>query len=442
MHQFPAIATGHALLTFSLGVIWALSGQRVERVIYVAAYITGAEVLWRMTEANVYWEFGKYSVVAILLLSILRQRWSGPSPGPLAYFIFLLPSSLLTWFGLPLGEAREQVSFNLSGPLALMIGAWFFSQASLRREQFHSLLLSLMAPVVGIGAIALSSTITLPRPFFGLSSNILTSGGFGPNQVSAALGLGALGAFLFILLDTKASRGAKALLFMLMIILLTQSALTFSRGGVYLALASGLVATFFLAQDRAHRRTILVLGLLLVALLNYFLLPLLDNLTQGQFLLRFTDLDPTGRDQIAIADLLIWREHFWFGVGPGLSNPLHQILFRSSAAHTEYTRALSEHGIMGLLSLLIFFAIGIRAFFRSKPNRDRAIVASLLIWTLFYLTGNAMRLVAPAFLYGLALSPSFRENRQKTALNRHITARRSAFPYRKTDQTAFLVDDP
>nr|HMN63236.1 hypothetical protein [Anaerolinea sp.] len=76
MRSLPALATLHAWLTFAVGVWIALTMRDLRKVIPVAAYITGAEVLWRMTDANVFWEFGKYATIAILGLAFLRNwRW-------------------------------------------------------------------------------------------------------------------------------------------------------------------------------------------------------------------------------------------------------------------------------------------------------------------------------------------------------------------------------
>ena len=65
----PLVATIHALLSLAVGLAWALSGRRVWRVAYAAAYIAGAEVLWRMVGAHIFWEFGKYTVALCCLVA-------------------------------------------------------------------------------------------------------------------------------------------------------------------------------------------------------------------------------------------------------------------------------------------------------------------------------------------------------------------------------------
>src|SRR5204862_2659685 len=95
--QFPLVATAHALLTLGVAVIWALVDRRCAAVAYSGAYIMGAEVLWRLTSARVFWEFGKYAVVLLVGLALLRHP-----PGwrrtrlPLLYLLLLLPAGVLT----------------------------------------------------------------------------------------------------------------------------------------------------------------------------------------------------------------------------------------------------------------------------------------------------------------------------------------------------------
>jgi O-antigen ligase len=79
---------------------------------------------------------------------------------------------------------------------------------------------------------------------------------------------------------------------------------------------------------------------------------------------------------------------------------------REGAAHTEYTRMLAEHGMFGLLAMLVLFAIAIRTFQRARALEARAFVGALFVWSALFMLINAMRLVAPAFVAGLACAIS------------------------------------
>ena len=95
--------------------------------------------------------------------------------------------------------ARDQLSFNLAGPFALAVSVWFFGALRLTEAQRSRVLLSLAAPAVAVAAVAALRINHVTAIDFTTESNFATSGGFMPNQVSAALGLGAAAAGLLAL---------------------------------------------------------------------------------------------------------------------------------------------------------------------------------------------------------------------------------------------------
>ena len=78
----------------------------------------------------------------------------------------------------------------------------FFSSIQLSPAQLRWVAISLLAPIISIATVAaysLQAALADPEfDFYGGSSNAAASGGFGPNQVSAILGLGivAIGVYL------------------------------------------------------------------------------------------------------------------------------------------------------------------------------------------------------------------------------------------------------
>lgn len=394
------VATAHALITLGVGLWWAAISNNPERVAYIVAYITGAEVLWRMTQAQIFWEFGKYSVVIILLVSVLRQGQFRGSMLPLLYFTLLLPSTVMPMANTSAEDLRAHLSFNLSGPLALMICVWYFSQTRLSAMSIKNILLILIAPIIGVGTVALLSITSSSAIRFNSESNYLTSGGFGPNQVSAILGLGALTIFIYLLIE-KRGWWLKALLFAAMAAMAAQSALTFSRTGLYNAGISAVAATFYLARD--GRTRLKILGVIVIGFLvaNYLLLPKLDEFTSGALLTRFRNTSLTGRDTIIRADLQIWSDNPVFGVGPGQATTLRAESYRESSAHTEFSRLVAEHGIFGFLAFLLLIFIGFQNLRRESALHTKAAIVALTCWSFGFMMVTAMRLVAPAALLGL-----------------------------------------
>jgi O-antigen ligase len=339
-------------------------------------------------------------MAAVFIAAMVRaRRLNGPA-APLFYFVLLLPSCFLTVTKTDWHWARSEISFNLSGPFALMVAAWLFSHLRLTWEQVQRIIAAFMGPAVGIAAIALFGIATSTDLDFGTESNYASSGGFGPNQVASMMGLGSLLCLLTVVND-RSSLLLRTAFFGLMLVMLAESALTFSRGGLYDAGAGAIVATLFWLGDRRSRARIGLLAALLLFLAVYILIPRLDAFTGGALVNRFGDTDLTGRDLLIVNELQAWRENPLFGLGPGESKVIHTRNFRAVAAHAEFTRMLAEHGTLGLISLILLLATACRHFRRARLVREKAVVASLVCWTFLFMNAYAMRLAAPAFIFGL-----------------------------------------
>jgi len=400
MSQNELFATLHALATFAVGMMLGLTGSH-KRAAYVAAYVAGAEVLWRMTDANIFWEFGKYATVAILGVALLRSRAIRIPRLALLYFVFLLPSLVLTVAHRSLPVARDQISFNLSGPLSLFVCVWFFSSLELEKHEFERMVVAFAGPATGIATIALAGILRASGIRWVAASSFAASGGFGPNQVSSALALGVLLIFLLLLYE-RLSASKQLVLGLLGLWLLAQTALTFSRGGFVTTAVATVVAllhTLFIPERRGKA---LVLTLASLAIVAFLLFPYLDEMTGGALAERYADTNLTGRDTIMRDDVRIFLEHPATGVGPGMAGEYRT---RRVAAHTEFTRLLAEHGVLGAGAILILIALAMRAY--SRPGQTasgRALVAALTLWAFAYMLHSAMRLVDVSFAFGLAFA--------------------------------------
>jgi hypothetical protein len=401
MKQYPALSTVHAFLILIIGLRYAVTNTGLKEVTYIAGYLTGAEVLWRMTDANVPWEYAKYATGLIVILALLRRGLVRIPLLPTLYFVLLLPAIVPTAMSyyLSLEHVRQMVSSNLSGPFALVACAWFFSYVKLDGRQLDAMFLAIIGPTVGIGVIALFSTVTASHIRWGTQSNFISSGGFGPNQVSGALGLGVLLALL-ILLRSKRALWFKAFIFAIMAFLAIQSALTFSRGGLIGAVGAALISAVYFVRDRKTLARLIPITII-VLLAAILTLPVLDNITSGKLSARFEEFETTGRAEIARSDLKMWEENPFLGVGVGMS------MFREfgwKAAHTEFTRLLAEHGAFGLIALLLLLLAGWKRLKTTPLTRDKAIVAGMLGWSMLFMADKAMRLVAPSFIFGLSFA--------------------------------------
>jgi len=400
--NFSAIATIHALLVVGIGVYISLTSHSAKNIAFVVAYLIGAELFWRMTNANVFWEFGKYASALVIGIGLLRfKKWKNAWP-PILYLGCLLVSipATISWFGWG-RDAREAISFNFSGPFLLALSVIFFSQLKMNLSQLKIIAWLISLPIISVFTLAFYSTITAQRIVFTTESNFTTSGGFGPNQVSAVLGLGAVMMFLIFVFEKNRQMRVLALLFFSLFLI--QSMLTFSRGGIYNAAICIFFAVIHIIRNKRARLRFFILALGLLLFFVYVVLPRLDDFTNGLFAQRFTDTGLTHRGDIALGELMVWRDYPIFGTGPGISKyEAFRYTRILAAAHTEYTRMLSEHGAFGFLALIILGVISVRAYIKAPNWVYKTWVVVFLMWPMTEMAHAAMRIAAISVLFGMS----------------------------------------
>lgn len=401
--QVSALVAIHAVGTVLVVLFWALSDPTPVRVERGCMYIIASEVLWRMLRAPVFWEYGKYSIILIMFIAAVRFRERPRSAAPLLYLLVLIPSMALL-LSEP-DEARVRLSVNMSGPVALAIAAYYFTGRLVPSEQRLRMMAYGIAPTITISSIILLNLSQREIDFIN-NSNAEVTGGFGPNQVSAALALGAVLAFLCAV-TIQRNRPAQVAFIGLVLLFGAHSALTFSRAGLYITVACLVLASLCLARDRSARVRLVFLPALLVAGAYWIALPAVNNYTKGRVFERFQDTRSSNRDKLAIADLTIWRENPLFGVGPGGADERRGELIGATfdiVTHTEFTRLLCEHGFFGLVALFLLIGMGLKAYRVALDPVPKGVVVAFLAWTCLYMIVNGMRTAAPAFLFGMALA--------------------------------------
>ena len=407
MESLWPLATAHAVLVTLAGVRWALLG-RSRLVIYTLAYIAGCEVLWRMAEARVFWEYGKYAIALVAVVALVSEwrRAGGRLRAfePLVLLAALLPAVVLAMLDLSPDEAFDQISFNLSAYLALVVAALYLWGRPVARRTAGGLLLALMAPISGVLFLASYSTFSQigVDSFVGASSWI-RSGDFGANQVANVLSLGALAGFILLVLLPRA-RAARLLIALLTVGMIVQSILTFSRGGLYSLLLAGLALGMHLWRAPGARGRFLALLAAFTILVFGGIYPWLDDISTGAVTARFQDLDTTGRLELAQADLLAFEENRLLGTGVGGSMPYHEyVLGDSVGTHTEYTRLLAEHGLFGVFIIALMGWMLLKRYVRTQPGLARGISAAMAVWSLSIMAHSATRIVAISLAFALAL---------------------------------------
>ncbi|MBL4663150.1 MAG: O-antigen ligase family protein [Flavobacteriaceae bacterium] len=197
---------------------------------------------------------------------------------------------------------------------------------------------------------------------------------------------------------------------------------TFSRGGVITALICiGVFFLIYLKYSNAKMRSESIPKILIILGVAISVWTWSSLSTGGLIDKRYANEDASGR---AKADLTTGRAELFnseldafykfpltgIGVGKIKEYRLEQT-GRESASHNEVSRILSEHGLFGLMALvvLLFTPLIIRI-----KNRSNLFLFSFVAFWFLTINHSSMRLVAPAFVYGLAVLTIVREHKKNT----------------------------
>ena len=241
-------------------------------------------------------------------------------------------------------------------------------------------------------------------------SDPVTSGGYGPNQVSTIFGLG-----VAILVLSQILRGdlcgGKVIDLSILLLFFGLGLMTFSRGGILAAVITiSLTMIYHLFHDQ--KRLLIFMkgfGILIIIITSWIMIAELTNgvinKRYGLGNATYTEKlfgDLTGRTELYKIDLLIFFDNLFTGIGPGQAN-LKRVDYgygKTAAAHTEYTRMLAEHGLPGLVSLIILLSYPFYIFNSSNNSRTKLIIMYFSILTFLTMFHSAMRVSMPALMFG------------------------------------------
>lgn len=408
----PFLSKIYALLIAVMGVYYIISkNNQNNEVFYVSAYLVGAEVFLRMTGGNLNNEYVKTIVSLLMLLGFVLSGFSKNSIVYWLYFLLLIPGIILTMSNQNLDlEIRKAITFNISGPVCLGLCALYCYQRKITYSQLHNGLVFLGLPIVSTLTYLLLYNPSVREVVTGTQSNFATSGGFGPNQVATILGIGMFVFFCQLVFLSK----SKMLMLLNGFLLVTcsyRAIVTFSRGGVISGVAMivcVILATYFLANTSGKRKVswiIFVTGILALSIWTYSVIQ-----TSGLIAKRYANQDAAGRvkedrlggrEQILGSELELFKENPIMGVGVGMGKSYRgEMLGEEVASHNEMTRLLAEHGMFGVLILLILLVTPIILYVLNYQN---IYFFSFYFFWLLTINHAAMRIAAPAFVYALTL---------------------------------------
>ncbi|MFD1294247.1 O-antigen ligase family protein [Lutibacter holmesii] len=376
-----------------------------------SAYMVGAEVLFRMSGGMLFYELPKYAVLLFLATGLyIEQKRHHVSVSYLLYILLLLIG--IAFIDIPFNESiRKAIAFNLSGPFLLGICAIYFYKREISVENLLHMLFVMFLPVISMLSLLYFKSPDVRQISFGGGANFAASGGYGPNQVSTILGLGIF--ILAVLLFFK-KRIFSALPFdvLLFMYLSYRGLITLSRGGMLTALIAltAFIFYFILARKDKLKQFVKYAGL--VSLFSIALFVYTVDATGGMLMNRYTNKNAagitkkdisTGRIDLFKNELDNFYEHPFFGIGVGGSKydrvDEEGIV---AASHNEVSRLLSEHGMIGLIILIILITIP-AIHILNQPYLARAFLSAFLLFWFLTINHSAMRIAFPAFIYGLSL---------------------------------------
>jgi len=397
--------------------------------LFVAAYIVGAEVFLRMTEGNLFEQFAKYGVMGILLIGMIYR---GFSKNALPYWIFgllLLPAIFLSFFTLNFDtDIRKAITFNIIGPITLMVSAIYCYQRKISFEQIKTIINMLAYPLMATLVYMYLYTPSVKDVVTNTESNFETSGGFGPNQVSTILGLGIFLFFVKIVLSSKTVliRNINILFF---VIITFRGIVTFSRGGVITGFVMIIIVVLLLlyyTKSQAKSKVVMLVVFGLFALVGIWSYSSIQ--TSGLIDKRYANQDArgreklsklTGRERLIESEFKMFLDNPIFGIGVGKNKEYRlETTGIDAASHNEITRMLAEHGMFGLFGLIILLITPMVLYLNNQQN---IFVFSFVVFWILTINHAAMRLAAPAFVYALSLLKVSFVDEKSTAISGQST---------------------
>ncbi|KAA3622408.1 MAG: O-antigen ligase domain-containing protein [Flavobacterium sp.] len=409
---FRSFAQAYFLFVIAYFIFRIFSnGNKNDEVLLAAAYITGFEVFSRMTGGvGISYEFAKFSVIGFMLIGMFFVGFTRKSWPYILFMVLLTPGILFSAINLDYDtNFLSAISFNLSGPICLAITALYCFKRKITRERFEHILLALLLPIISMAVYLFLYTPNIRDVLSGTHSNFAASGGYGPNQVATVLGLGMI--ILFGRIITIKSRFINILDLGLLAFVSYRGIITFSRGGIVTAAvcAAAFILVYFLTADRKEKSTLIpriafIAGVIMVTWLysSISTLGLIDKRYSNQDAAgRVKEDVSTGRAELMKTELDAFYEAPFTGIGVGKVKEYRlDSTGIESATHNEVSRLFSEHGLFGLIALMVLVTTPLGMLFKKKQSPY--LVTFLLFW-LLTISHSSMRIAAPAFIYGLAL---------------------------------------
>jgi len=413
--KIPKIALGVGAFALLAGFYLTLRYRNREGIAHLfAGFIVGAEVYFRMSYAGLPWEFGKIAVFLLLLTGLAVEKLRKPFPLIFLIYLLLLLPGVFAPDWTDIAQFKKEFMFTFFGEIVLVVSAIYFYKRPLPLPDLVRSIRWMLLGVVVTSTLLFLKTPDYASIHYGGGSNFAASGGFGPNQVSAILGLG------MALLGYALLMGRRIFVYRfidigLLLLFTLQGLFTLSRGGMMaaaLSLLLGIVVLYlYNAREASRLLRIRLIHIIVLTAVIFGAFIVANRISSGAVERRYLNRDKYGmqikedyttkRGDIVLEDWHTFLQNWITGTGIGGARVYRKEATGISAAHVELSRLPAEHGILGLMALIIMFLAPIWYFFRSKNAATRFALTVFAAYGILTMTHNAMRLAMPSFLYGM-----------------------------------------
>ena len=305
---------------------------------------------------------------------------------------------------------RKAIAFNLSGPICLGISAIFCYNRTVTFKQIKVIMTAILLPLISMATYLFFYTPNLQDVITNTDSSFAASGGFGPNQVATVLGIGifvsAVRFFMF-----KGTLFYRLLDLFFLGVFGFRALVTFSRGGVLTAV---IMILFFLGlyylKVNLKTKFKIKFSMVIFLIMALFIWMISSVQTSGLLDKRYANEDAAGREKEDITtgrvDLIAFEfgeyiQNPFLGIGVGkVKEERFSETGVEAASHNEMSRIIAEHGLLGVFAFLILLITPL--VFRLS-NKSNLFFYSFYLFWLLTINHSAMRIAAPAFIYGLCL---------------------------------------
>jgi hypothetical protein len=313
----------------------------------------------------------------------------------------------------PEGESlKNSILFNLLGPIVLGVSSLYFYKRRISKKELFNLLFFILMPIFSMVTFMFFMTPDLKSIAFGGVSIGATSGGFGPNQVVTILGFGIFILAVFVFLKVKLT-GSVFLDALFIIYFTYRGLLTFSRGGI---ITGAVALVFFFVIMLIHQKGKFKSIVKYITISSFCMIGIwlyTSDVTGGMIENRYAGRNASGlkkndisagRGKIFTTQLQSFYDApiLGIGVGNGKYKRESSIEYVTAASHSEVSRLIEEHGLVGLVLLTILLLVPLFHFLSVDTYQKSFLISFYIFWFLT-INHSAMRIAFPGFIYGLSL---------------------------------------